>query len=356
VDSRLVRLRAELAKKHLDAFLTRKMENVFYLSGFTGDTGAILVTMDDAYFFADSRFTLQASQEAIGFEVVPVERSYFESIATFLKKKKWAEIGIEANDLNVGAYNKLCDLVGPTINFRPEDQLIETLRSVKDEGELKIMQQAVELTEQAFEQIIPLIKPGVTERQLQVELIKIMYEYGFSGPSFDFIIASGPRGALPHGVATDRVIQSGEMVTFDIGGIFQHYCSDMTRTVAVGEPSSQLREIYEVVLAAQNAAEQAVWPGVTGQMVDQVARQVIQEAGYGEYFGHGLGHGVGLEIHELPVASPKGTTMLVPQMVITIEPGVYIPGLGGVRIENELVVTADGASALNRFTKELLVL
>ncbi len=356
MDSRLVRLRAELAKKHLDAFLTRKMENVFYLSGFTGDTGAILVTMDDAYFFADSRFTLQASQEAIGFEVVPVERSYFESIATFLKKKKWAEIGIEANDLNVGAYNKLCDLVGPTINFRPEDQLIETLRSVKDEGELKIMQQAVELTEQAFEQIIPLIKPGVTERQLQVELIKIMYEYGFSGPSFDFIIASGPRGALPHGVATDRVIQSGEMVTFDIGGIFQHYCSDMTRTVAVGEPSSQLREIYEVVLAAQNAAEQAVWPGVTGQMVDQVARQVIQEAGYGEYFGHGLGHGVGLEIHELPVASPKGTTMLVPQMVITIEPGVYIPGLGGVRIENELVVTADGASALNRFTKELLVL
>lgn len=356
MDSRLVRLRAELAKKHLDAFLTRKMENVFYLSGFTGDTGAILVTMDDAYFFADSRFTLQASQEAIGFEVVPVERSYFESIATFLKKKKWAEIGIEANDLNVGAYNKLCDLVGPTINFRPEDQLIETLRSVKDEGELKIMQQAVELTEQAFEQIIPLIKPGVTERQLQVELIKIMYEYGFSGPSFDFIIASGPRGALPHGVATDRVIQSGEMVTFDIGGIFQHYCSDMTRTVAVGEPPSQLREIYEVVLAAQNAAEQAVWPGVTGQMVDQVARQVIQEAGYGEYFGHGLGHGVGLEIHELPVASPKGTTMLVPQMVITIEPGVYIPGLGGVRIENELVVTADGASALNRFTKELLVL
>ncbi|NLY56295.1 MAG: aminopeptidase P family protein [Firmicutes bacterium] len=356
MESRLNRLRDELVKKQLDAFFTRKRENVFYLSGFTGDTGAILVTADEAFFFADSRFTLQASQEAEGFEIVPVERSYFESIATFLKQKKWTVIGIEANDLNVGAYNKLCELAGTAISFRPEDQLIETLRSVKDEAELRIMQQAVELTEQAFEQLLPLIRPGVTERELQVELIKIMYDHGFAGPSFDFIIASGPRGALPHGVATDRVIQSGEMVTLDFGGIFKHYCSDMTRTVAVGEPDPRLREIYEVVLAAQTAAEQAVRPGVTGQMVDQVARRVIEEAGYGEYFGHGLGHGVGLEVHELPVASSRGTTMLVPQMVITIEPGVYIPDLGGVRIENEVVVTADGAASFNRFTKELLVL
>ncbi|MBO8125870.1 MAG: aminopeptidase P family protein [Firmicutes bacterium] len=354
--SRLARLREKLAEKGLDGFLAFKIENVFYLSGFTGDTGAVLITADAAYFFADSRFQLQASQEAEGYEVVPVERSYFGSIAEFISGRSLKRIGVEANHLTVGGFQSLQEKLGEVCTLVPEDQLIEGLRMVKEPGELDILKKAVELTEEAFSRLQPLIVPGVTEEYLRVELLKLMYEQGFTGPSFDFIIASGERGALPHGVASQKEIRRGELVTFDFGGIYKHYCSDMTRTLAIGEVDSELKEIYEVVRQAQQAAEEAAKPGMTGVELDKVARQVIEEAGYGQYFGHGLGHGVGLEVHELPTASPKGEIALEPGMVITIEPGIYIPGRGGVRIENEIVITEEGAQSLNRFPKELLSL
>lgn len=353
---RIEGLQRVIKEEGLDAFLVMKIENVFYLSDFTGDTGALLVSSNEKFFMADSRFTLQAKEQAKGFEVVPVERSYFESIAQFIKGKGWNKVGVEAHHLSVGGFRKLSEHLPEGTTLVPVDQPIERLRMVKDQAELEIMKKAVALTEDALTKLLPLIKPGVREDYLEVELIKLMYEAGFSGPSFDFIVASGERGALPHGRASERVIQEGELVTFDIGGIYHRYCSDMTRTFAVGEVSPKLKEIYQVVLAAQEEAERAAGPGMSCKDLDQVARKVIEEAGYGEYFGHGLGHGVGLEIHELPVVSPKGDEILKPGMVVTIEPGIYIEGLGGVRIEDQIVITETGSEVWNKFAKELLVL
>lgn len=356
MQQRINRLRAELKERELDACLVTKIENVFYLSGFTGDTGALLISGDEAYFFADSRFTLQASQEATGFIVVPVERSFFASIAQFLTQRNWPKVGVEAHHLSVGNFQKLQKALNSKVSLEPLDQLVEKLRMIKEPAELAIMKEAVTLTEAAFNELLPLIKPGVTERYLQVQLIKLLYEAGFSGPSFDFIVASGERGALPHGVATDRTVNSGELITFDFGGVYNRYCSDMTRTIAVGEISPQLKEIYQIVHLAQDEAEKAARPGMNGRDLDAVSRQVIADSGYGDNFGHGLGHGVGLEIHELPAVSPRGEELLKPGMVITIEPGIYIAGIGGVRIENQLAITETGAEVWNSFNKDLLVL
>lgn len=234
--------------------------------------------------------------------------------------------------------------------------MIEKIRLFKDDEEIEEIQKAQDIADKVFSELLDFIKPGKTEREVHHYMLERMRAHGASGESFDAIIASGVRGALPHGVASDKVIEKGELLTLDFGCIYNMYCSDMTRTIAVGEISDKQREIYEVVLEAQKRALAAIKPGVRTADIDAIARDYITEKGYGENFGHGLGHGVGLEVHEAPRLSPKSDEVLEEGMVITDEPGIYIEGFGGVRIEDIILVTEDSHRVLSKSTKELITL
>ena len=225
----------------------------------------------------------------------------------------------------------------------------------KDAGELKLLQKSMDISQQAFAKIMPLIKPGVSEAFISLELEFAMRRLGAEGKAFDFIVASGTRSALPHGVASDKLLAAGDFVTLDFGAVYKGYHSDMTRTLCLGPASEKQREIYALVLKAQEAGCQAVRPGKSGKEIDAVARQIINEAGYGEYFGHGLGHGLGLMIHEEPRLSPLGERILKAGMPVTVEPGIYLPGWGGVRIEDTVVVSADGCVNLTQHTGKKLL-
>jgi Xaa-Pro aminopeptidase len=242
------------------------------------------------------------------------------------------------------------------VELLPTSGILEKIRMYKDENEVSVIQEALRIAEDAFAHILGYIRPGVRELDIALELEFFMRKQGASGSAFEMIVASGPRGALPHGRATERVIQAGEMVTMDFGAVYQGYNSDITRTVSVGEPDPKMKEIYEIVLRAQKAGVEALRPGVTGQEADAVTRDIIREAGYGDAYGHSAGHGLGLEVHELPNLSPTSPFVLEPGMLVTMEPGIYISGLGGVRIEDDVLITAEGHEVLNRSTKELLIL
>ena len=333
-------------------FLVNDRKNVSYLSGFTGTSGYVLVSKNKGYFLTDFRYTEQAKLQCPHLEVVTHEQIVWDTIASLTQGAE--VLFVEESHMTLEHYNQLSEKVKAEV--KGSKNLVEDLRIVKDGDEIALIKEAARITDEAFEEICAIIKPGVTELELARELEFRMKKKGASHVAFDFIVASGKRGALPHGVATDKVIEAGELVTFDIGAVYKGYHSDMTRTVAVGTISSQLQEIYEIVLTAQKEALNAVEAGKTGYEIDKVARDIISEAGYGEYFGHGLGHGVGLDIHEEPRVSPNGKTVLKQNMGITIEAGIYLPGVGGVRIEDLVVVETTGATRLSLSSKELIVL
>ena len=234
--------------------------------------------------------------------------------------------------------------------------MIEKLRMIKTDDEIRTIRRAAEIADEAFSHILTFIKPGVTELEVSNELEFFMRRLGASESSFDTIVASGKRSALPHGVATGKTIENGDMVTLDFGALYDGYVSDITRTVAVGEPTEELKKIYHIVLEAQMRACSALKPGMTGKEADAVARDYIKDHGYGEAFGHSTGHGIGLEVHEGPGLSFRSDTVLKPGMVVTVEPGIYVPGLGGVRIEDDVLITEDGCELLTSSPKELIIL
>ena len=235
----------------------------------------------------------------------------------------------------------------------PTSRVVESLRAVKDEGERDAIRKAAAIADRAFERILEELRPGRTEREIALRLEFMMREMGADGASFDIIVASGPRSALPHGVASDRVLEKGDLVTLDFGASYRGYCSDITRTVVLGEPNDAQRRIYETVREAQQAAVDAIRPGMTGKEADRVARDRIKASGYEKYFGHGTGHGLGMEVHEAPRLSPRGEEILEPGMVVTVEPGIYLPEFGGVRIEDDVIVTEDGREVLTQSPKHL---
>lgn len=349
---RIYKLRQALSERQLDGMLILQPENRRYLSGFTGSSAALLITAEKALLFTDFRYLEQAKLQAPQFEVVRHEQVMWDSIVPYTNAL--AQVGFEQDFVSFALHETLTE----KFNCRlvPVGTLLEELRLVKDEAELDKLQKAAELADAAFKHILSFIKPGMTERQIALELEFYMRQKGASGPSFDFIVASGSRSSLPHGVASDKVIQKGDYVTMDFGCIFDGYCSDITRTVVVGKPSDRQREIYQIVLEAQLAALDGIKPGKTGQEVDRIARDIIGAKGYGDYFGHGLGHGVGLAIHEEPRLSPSGMRVLEPGMVVTDEPGIYLPEWGGVRIEDTVVLTGNGARRLTNSSKDLIVL
>lgn len=351
--NRISELREEMNNLNVDAFLVTTPKNVRYLSTFTGSAGLILITPEHNYFITDFRYTDQAQEQAKGFDIIIHKGKMYNEINELLNAEEVQSMGIEANDMNVSTYSHLSELFEPMLV--QTEGVIETIREVKDEDEIEIIREACEITDQAFEHILTFIKPGITEIEVANELDRYLKGKGASGMSFDTIVASGVRSAMPHGVASDKVIEHGDFVTLDFGCYFKGYTSDMTRTIAVGEVDPKLEEIYNIVLEAHNRVIASTKAGMTGKEVDALARDYISEKGYGPNFGHTTGHGIGLDVHEGPAIAGRNEKPLVVNNIITNEPGIYVSGLGGVRIEDDLIVKEDGVESLNRSPKNLII-
>jgi Xaa-Pro aminopeptidase len=353
-NSRLNTLQFSLERHRMDAMLVTHMPNMRYLCGFTGSSGALLVTRNTAVFHTDGRYTLQAKQEVKNARVRIAKGSpSIAAVATLGNKR--LTVGIEAEHLTV-AQRDLLAKAAPKVRLKPLASLIERTRMTKQPEEVLQLKAAVMLASGLFEVLLHGIKPGVAESHVAAELEYVARRSGAQGMSFDTIVASGPRSAMPHGVASEQPIPGSGFVVLDYGVILGGYCSDMTRTVHVGPPGRKQWGLYQAVLDAQLAAIEAVGPRVQAARVDQAARKVLRKAGFDSYFTHSTGHGVGLEIHEPPRLGKGQTELLQPGMVITIEPGAYIPGLGGVRIEDMVLVTETGCQVLTPTSKELMIL
>lgn len=337
----------------VDAVVFMSLTNIRYLAGFTGSDGALVLAAHDGWFLTDSRYTTQAALEVTEFKTVEY-RGKLEGIAALLKEIGVKRVGFEAEHTTVALFRSLAETLAG-VELVPIGGELEELRAIKDAGELGLLGQCAGIASDALLGMLDKIRPGAVERDLALTLEFAMKSAGADEKSFDFIVASGVRGALPHGKASDKTLQAGELVTFDFGAVYRGYHSDETVTVSVGGADSRQREIYGIVKTAHDRALEAVRPGVTFKELDGVARHYIEEKGYGQYFGHGLGHGVGLEVHERPVVSFRSDGVAEEGMVFTIEPGIYIPGWGGVRIEDTVVVTGDGCRLLTKVPKELLV-
>ena len=327
------------------------LTNVRWGCGFSGSAGMLVVTQNDAWFITDFRYQSQAAQQVQGgWKVVIAKRGLWREAARLLKKAGAARIGFEAEHTSVAALMDIEKRIKPAIAVAMK-RVVEDLRLEKDADELAIIRRAVKNIDECFDFICGWIKPGQSETEVSDELSRQMKLRGASGPSFTTIVASGARGALPHGVASDKKIEAGEMITIDMGAIVDGYCSDCTRTVCLGKPTSEQQRIYGIVWEAQVAAAQALRPGIGCKETDKIARNIIEEAGLGAAFGHGLGHGVGLDIHEQPRLSQLGKGRLAQGNVVTCEPGIYIENWGGVRIEDMIVITETGAEILTKARK-----
>lgn len=344
----------EALPQGLDGILVLQPENRRWVSGFTGSSGiAIIGRGGQPVFLTDFRYTEQAELQCQGYNIVKQSDKIVEDIKAIADGLGIKRLGFEKDFVSVAYYEKLtAGLTGIEL-IGVEDNIIE-LRSVKDEGELELLAEAVAIADKAFTHILGFLKPGLTERRVALELERYMQDLGATGPSFETIVASGPRSAMPHGVASERVLQANEFVKMDYGCVYKGYCSDMTRTVVLGTADAKQREIYDIVLESQLAAIQGIKAGITGKEADGLARNVISAKGYGDKFGHGLGHGVGLAIHELPRASALADNVLAVNQIVTVEPGVYLPGWGGVRIEDMVVVQEKGCRILTSSPKELI--
>jgi len=351
---RLAKLRNKLQEKELDAVLVLGSANRRYLSGFTGSAGTLVISQDAAVLITDFRYTEQAAVQAPEFQVRQYE-DYLSTVKEVLEQHGCRRVGFESDIVTYDQYTKWREKLDE-IEWVPVPGLVEELRMIKSEEEIACIEQAAAIGDEAWAELLPRMRPGVTERELALELEFLLRRKGAEALAFDIILAGGPNGALPHAVPSHRPLQEGDLVVMDFGAKVNGYCSDMTRTVVIGKACQRTRTLYNIVLDAQLAAVAALKAGKTGKEVDAVARRIIADAGYGENFGHGLGHSVGLAIHEDPRLAPKGETVLQPGMVVTVEPGIYIPGFGGVRIEDLAVVTEDGCRILTRSTKEMLEL
>lgn len=340
-------------REQLDCLVVEHLPNLRYLSGFSGSSGLLVLTRNQGWFICDSRYTLQAQQEIIELAVIEHGQRH-EALAQLRNEQGWQRIGFEAAHCLVSTQQELeKQLPGATLVALPAD--LDGIRDRKDQRELEALADVASLASQALQSVLPLIRPGLVEADLALELEIAMRRRGAEGRGFDFIVASGERGAMPHGRASNKAIQAGELVTIDFGAVMNGYHSDETVTIGVGQLDQRQQQIYDVVLEAHDRAVAAVRPGVSCKQLDAVARDYIREQGFGDFFGHGLGHGVGLEIHEKPTLSPRSEAVLDEGMVVTIEPGIYIPGWGGVRIEDTVAVTGNGCRLLTGVAKKLMV-
>lgn len=349
---KLKNLRKKFAELGIEALLVTSDVNRRYISGFTGTAGVVFITEKDALFITDFRYTEQAGEQAKGFKVIEMQGTMNEEVNRVAKELGIKRLGFEKLHVTYGEHEMLKSALNPELI--PVGGVIEELRMFKSEAEIAIIKKAVKISDDCFNHIQTKIRPGVKEIDISNEMEFFMRSQGATASSFDTIVASGWRSALPHGVASDKKIQSGELVTLDFGAVYEGYCSDITRTLAVGEISDELDKIYHTVLEAQLKGVEGIKPGMTGKEADALTRDVINDAGYGKYFGHSTGHGLGMDVHEQPSLSHKSDVVLKPGMIVTVEPGIYIPGVGGCRIEDDIVITENGNERLTKSKKELI--
>jgi Xaa-Pro aminopeptidase len=348
------RLRALVAEVPADALLVTRLVNVRYLSGFTGSNAALLVTADDAVLATDGRYITQAEQQAPDLERV-IDRQCATSLVERARKDGTGRLAFEAHDVTVELHETLRS-TGEGVELVASGPLVEQLRAVKDDDEIALLRQACAIGDRALTELFAAIAPGRTEREIGRDLENRMRDHGATGIAFETIVATGPNSAVPHHRPTDAVVAAGDLLKIDFGALYDGYHADCTRTVVVAaEPADWQREIYGLVREAQRAGRHALAPGVDAREVDAAARDVIIAAGYGEAFSHGLGHGVGLEIHEAPLIGYDSDARLADRTPVTVEPGVYLPGRGGVRIEDTLVVRDGGPELLTTTPKDLMV-
>lgn len=355
---RLQQLRHAMKANHLDGIVCKDEKNRFYFTGFASSAGMVIITQSTAFFCTDMRYIEAAARTATHFTVAltaanNTETSYLQQQ---IEASQIKSLGFEGT-MSFSAFARMQDALRQfDLKFSPCDAVMQTLRAQKGPEEADAIAQAQSITEQALIETLPLIRPGVTEREIAAELTYRQLRLGADAMSFAPIVASGARSSMPHAVPTDKPFALGEFITMDFGCVKNGYCSDMTRTVALGSVTDQMQTVYNTVLAAQQVGIDAARAGVSGRSIDAAGRAVIDAAGYGAYFGHSFGHGLGLDIHESPNASPNEETILPEGAVISAEPGIYIPGAFGVRIEDILYLTANGAKNLTKAEKSLLVL
>ena len=351
--SRVEKFEAALAQTDCDAVLVTNLTNIYYLTGFSGTEATVFISKNRRIFLTDARYTLIAKGVVQGFDIVET-RDAIGEIVKIIADDKLQKIGFD--DEISYAYFKMLESVFSAYELVPMTGFIENLRMIKDEQEIATIRKACQISDQAFLDVLDFIKPGeTTELAVMNFLDARMRQLGASGASFDFIIASGYRSAMPHGVASDKVIQKGETLTMDFGCYYNHYVSDMTRTVHVGQVTDEEREIYDIVLRSNQALIEAAKAGLSRIDFDRIPRQIINDAGYGPYFSHGIGHGIGLDIHEIPYFG-KSEEPIEAGMVLTDEPGIYLDGKYGVRIEDDLLITETGCEVLTLAPKELIVI
>ena len=357
VQTRIAKIRQVLVVKELDALMVSIQENRYYLSGFTGEdtqfdesAGVLIISSGHLILATDSRYDLQAQTEAAGFEIVCYKKGLEKELPNITNTLGIQRLGFESGRLshkNHAAFTKALGQLNPPVDLVPTENMVEALRQIKSEDEIQLTSNALRLAEKAFSQVLDTIRPGITEREVAWAMEKAMREAGAQGLSFPVIVASGPNSALPHAVPTDRQLVREEPILFDWGARLNEYCSDTTRTVVMGEPDDRFKKVFETVVTARDMAIAAIQDGASGTQVDKIAREYINQNGFADKFGHSLGHGTGLAVHEGPRLSPITDDRLATGMIVTVEPGIYLPGWGGVRMENQVVVRSNSAQVLN---------
>ena len=352
---RLAKLRQTLADNNLDAIVISQPENRRYLSGFTGTQGVLFISPQRAVLVVSFVYLEQARKQALAFELVRFQREFAEVWPEMVAEANARRVAFESAHLTVAEHGKLVARA-ENVELVPTEGIVEGLRVIKSQVELDIIRRTVALADAAFAHVVEFIAPGMTEREVAWELEVYMRTHGAEKVAFDLIVGVGSNGAMPHHEVCERVIGAGEPIVMDVGAQVAGYHSDLTRTICLGQPDERFTEIYDLVLQAQLAAEAAIRAGIVAGEVDNAARQVIAEAGYGEQYGHGLGHGVGLAVHEEPSIRQGAEEVLKPGMVFTVEPGIYLPNWGGVRIEDMVLVQEDGVEVLSRASKEPVII
>lgn len=354
LNNRLNKLREKLDEKQLDAVLITQADNRRYLSGFHGTAGYLIISETQAVLATDFRYTEQARTEAPDFKIQRINGGIDDWLPEIINDLKIKRLGFEGGDVTFNFHRQLRGAAKKAKNdvkLMATNGLVEAIRAIKEAQEIEYITKASAITDAAFESVVPKIKAGMTEKQIAWKLEKAMREMGSEALPFDIIVGSGPNAALPHAKPTDRVISEGEPIVIDMGARYRGYASDLTRTVCIGKPTDKFREIYNIVLAAQQAAISKISQDMKARTADALARDVITKAGYGEAFGHSLGHGVGFAEHELPYLSANSKEKLAENMVFTIEPGIYLEGWGGVRIEDTVAMESGRVKLITKAKK-----
>lgn len=355
IATRVGNVRRRMMEQQLDAVIVTSRENVFYLSGFSGSSGDLIITMENGYLLTDFRYLKQAQIESPDYILIDITKNFASHLEQIVGRHNIGLLGFEDRQVSYAVYNGMKQKM-PRTMLRGIGDMISSLRTCKEGEEIFCMQQAAHIGDLAFEHAVSVMKPGMTELEVAAEIEYAMKQHGAQRTSFDTIVAAGPNGAMPHAKPTDRPLAEGDLVVMDFGCIYKGYCSDMTRTVAIGAISEKQRSVYNMVLYTQLKALNHLKEGMPLADLDRLARETLDTFGYGAYFGHSLGHGVGIEIHETPAVSSKSTEELRPGMVFSVEPGVYLNDEFGVRIEDTVTMVDGEPVILNHATKDLIVI